>query len=95
MDPQAHPLLHFPVKMKPMSTNVFLQVTKNVEVTGGKIWAAQRIVEVFPSQISEAYPSPDWQYGDEHFHAKGWFYPTAFQGILILWHVAAPLATKK
>ena len=27
--------------------------------------------EVFPSQISEAYPSPDCQYEDERHHAKG------------------------
>ena len=32
MDPQPHPLLHFLVRMKPTSTNVFLQVSKNVEV---------------------------------------------------------------
>ena len=30
-------------------------------------------VEVFPSQISEAYPSPDCQYGHGSYHAKGWF----------------------
>ena len=52
-------------------------------------------VEVFPSQISEAYPSPDWQYGDWNYHAKGWFRPTAFQGVLTLWRVAAPSATEK
>ena len=28
-------------------------------------------VEVFPSKISEAYPSPDWLYGDGRYHAKG------------------------
>ena len=27
-------------------------------------------VEVFPSEISESYPSPDWQYGDRRYHAK-------------------------
>ena len=32
-DPQAHPLFHFLVPIKPTSTNVFLQVAKNVEVT--------------------------------------------------------------
>ena len=30
MDPQPHSLLHFLVRMKPTSTNVFLQVAKNV-----------------------------------------------------------------
>ena len=33
MDLQPHPLLHFLVRMKPTSTNVFLQVAKNVEIT--------------------------------------------------------------
>ena len=55
MDPQPHPLLQFLFQMKPTSTNVFLQFTKNVEVTRGKIWAVIEDVEVFPSQISEAY----------------------------------------
>ena len=35
MDPQPHPLLHFLVGMKPMSTNVFVQVAKNMDVTWG------------------------------------------------------------
>ena len=37
MDPQPHPLLHFLVRMKPTSRNVFLLVAKNVEVTRAKI----------------------------------------------------------
>ena len=36
MDPQPYPLLHFLVRMKPTSTNVFPQAVKNVEVTRGK-----------------------------------------------------------
>ena len=48
-----------------------------------------------PSQISEAYPSPDWQYGDGRDHAKGLFRPTAFQDVLTLWRVAAHSVTKK
>ena len=87
MDPQPHPLLHFLIRMKPTSMNVFLHVAKNVEVTRGKIWDVQRMLKCFPSQISEAYPSPEWQYGDGRYHAKGWFHPIALQGILILWHV--------
>ena len=51
-------------------------------------------VEVFPSQISEAYPSQDWQNGDGHYHAKGWFRLTAFQGVLTLWFIVALSATK-
>ena len=71
MDPQLHPLLHFLVRMKQTSTNVFLQVAKNVEVTVGKHLGSTDGVEEFPSQISEAYPSSDWLYGDGRFHAKG------------------------
>ena len=47
------------------------------------------------SQISEAYSSIDWQYGDGRYHVKGCFRSTTFQDILTLWHVAAPSATKK
>ena len=50
MDPQPQPLLHFHVRMKPMSTNVFHQITKNVEVTRGKIWAVQRMLKCFPTK---------------------------------------------
>ena len=46
-------------------------------------------VEVFPSQISKDYPSPDWQYGDGRYHAKGWFRPTEFQGV---WHATMNFA---
>ena len=95
MDSQPHPLLHFLVRMKPASNNVFLQVAKNVGVRKGEVVDCTEDVEVFPSQISEAYPSPDFQYGERHYHAKGRFRPTAFQGIFTLWRVAAPSATKK
>ena len=61
----------------------------------GKDLGCTEDVEVFPGQISETYPSPDWQYGDRCFHAKGCFSPTAFQGVLTLWRIAAPSATKK
>ena len=50
MDPQLHPLLHFFVRMKPTSTNIFLQVAKNVEVTRGKIWAVRRMLKCFPAK---------------------------------------------
>ena len=39
--------------------------------TGKGLVGCMEDVEVFPSQISEAYPSLDWQYGDGHYHAKG------------------------
>ena len=70
MDPQPHPLLHFLVRMKPTSTNVFLQVAKYMEVKGKDLGCTED-VEVFPSQISEAYPSPDCQYGGGRYHTKG------------------------
>ena len=70
MDPQPHSHFHFLVRMKPTSTNIFLQVAKNVEVTGGKDLGCTEHVKMFPSQISEAYPSPDCQYEDGRHHAK-------------------------
>ena len=88
MDPQPHPLLHFFVRMKPTSTYIFLELAKNVEVTRGSLDCMED-VEMFSSQISEAYPSPDWQYGDGSYRAKGWFRPTAFHGVLTLWRAAA------
>ena len=48
IDPQLHPFLHFLVRMKPTSTNVFLRIAKNVEVTREKIWTARRMLECFP-----------------------------------------------
>ena len=54
----------------------------------GKDLACTEDVEVFPSHISEAYHSPDWQYGDSCYHTIGWFCPTTFQGVLTLWHIA-------
>ena len=49
MDPQPHPLLHFLVRMKPTSTNVFLQVAKNVEVTIRKIGTS------FPGEVFSGF----------------------------------------
>ena len=71
MDPQPYPLLHFLVRMKLTSTNAFLQIAKIVEVTRGKDQGCTEDVEVFLSKISESYLSPDWQYGDGRYHAKG------------------------
>ena len=51
MDP-PHPLLHFLVRMKLMSTNVFFQVAKNVKVTRGKIWALRRLLKCLPGSLS-------------------------------------------
>ena len=56
MDPQPHPLLHFPVRMKPMSTIVFLEVAKNVEVTRRKIWAVRRMLKRFPVKSLKLIP---------------------------------------
>ena len=56
MDPQPHPLLHFLVWMKPTSINVFLQVTKNVEVTRGNIWAVRRMLKCFPVKSLKLIP---------------------------------------
>ena len=56
MDPQPHPHLHFLVWMKPTSTNVFLQVVKNVEVTRGKIWAVRMMLKCFPNKSLNLVP---------------------------------------
>ena len=58
MNPQPHPLLHFPLRMKSTSVNIFLQVAKNVD-DEGKDLGCTEYVEAFPRQISEAYASPD------------------------------------
>ena len=71
MDPQPRPLLHFLARMKPTSTNVFLLVAKNVEVTRGKDLDCKEDVEVSSSQISEAHASPDCQYGGGRYRVKG------------------------
>ena len=57
MDPQPHPLLHFLVRMKPLtSTNVFLRVAQNVEVTRGKIWDVWRMLKCFPAKSLKLIP---------------------------------------
>ena len=56
IDPQPHPLLHFLVKMKPTSTNVFLQVAKNAQVTRGKIWVVRRMLKCFPAKSLKLIP---------------------------------------
>ena len=95
MDPQPHPLLHFLVRMKPTSTNVFLQVTKHVEVTRGKIWAVRRMLKCYPATHLKLIPHQIGSKETGVIIAKGLFGSTAFQGILTLWRVAAPSATKK
>ena len=56
IDPHPHPLLHFLVRMKATSTNVFLQVAKNVEMTWGNIWAVQRMLKCFPAKYLNLIP---------------------------------------
>ena len=56
MDPQLYPLFHFLVRMKPTSTNAFLQVAKNVEVTRGKILAVWRMLKCFPPKYLKFIP---------------------------------------
>ena len=56
MDPQPHPLLHFFVRMKLTSTNVFLQVSKIMEVTRGKINAVRRMLKCFPAKSLKLIP---------------------------------------
>ena len=56
MYPQPHPLLHFLVRMKPTSTNAFLQIAKNVEVTMEKIWAVRRMLKCFSAKSLKLIP---------------------------------------
>ena len=56
MDPWPHPLLHFIVRMKPSSTNIFLQVAKNVEVTRAMIWFVRRVLKCFPAKSLKLIP---------------------------------------
>ena len=57
MDPQPLPLLQFLVQMKPTSTNVFLQVVKNVEVTRGNIWDVRRMLKCFSAKSMKHIPT--------------------------------------
>ena len=56
MDPQPHPLLHFVVRMKSTSANVFLHIDKNMEVTRGKMWAVRRMLKCFPAKSLNRIP---------------------------------------
>ena len=56
MHSQPHPLLHYLVRIKPKSTNVFLQVAKNVEITRRKIWTVRRIFKCFPVKFLKLIP---------------------------------------
>ena len=42
--------------MKPTSSNVFLQVAKNIEVTRGKIWNVRRMLKCFPAKSLKLIP---------------------------------------
>ena len=52
MDPQPHPLLNFLVRLKQTTTNVFLRVTKNLEVTR----AVRRMLKCFPAKSLKLIP---------------------------------------
>ena len=56
MVPQPHPLLHFLVRIKLTSTNVFLQVATNGEVTRGKIWTVRRMLKCFQAKSLKLIP---------------------------------------
>ena len=73
MNPQPHPLLHFLVRMKP-TRDVHECLSSDRQKCGndkGKDLDRTEDVEVFLSKIFEGYPSPDCQYGDGRYHAKG------------------------
>ena len=94
MDPQLHPFLHFLVRMKPTSTNVFLKVTKNVKVTMRKILAVRRMFKYFPAKSLKLIPH---QIGSmaAGLSCKRLIPSESIQGVLTLWRVATPSVTKK
>ena len=56
MEPQPQSLLHYLVRMKPTSKNVYIHVAKkNVEVTRGKIWVIRRILSVSQPNLLSLY----------------------------------------
>ena len=56
IDQTPRPLLQFLVQMKPTSTNVFLEIAKNVKVSRGKIWAVRRMLKCFPTKSLQLIP---------------------------------------
>ena len=86
MDPQPHPLMHFLVRMKPSSTNIFLQVTKNVEVTRGKIWAVRWVLKCFPAKSLKLIPHQICGVGTDVVMQKD---DTIRQHSRTLWHYGA------
>ena len=62
MDRQPHTPQHFLVRLKQTSTNIFLQVAKNVGVTRGKICAVRRMLKCFPTKSLKLIPH---QIGDK------------------------------
>ena len=83
MDPQPHPLFHFPVRMKPMRRpRMSFFRSQKMWKSRGKIWTARRMLKCFPAKSPKLIPH---QIGSQ----------TAFQGVLTSWRVAALSATKK
>ena len=71
MDPQPSPDLALP---RPNETDIHECPSSSHQKCGShkrKDLGCTEDAEVFPNQISEAYPSPDWQYEDGRHHAKG------------------------
>ena len=71
MDPQPHLTLALPCLNE---TDIHKCLFPGCQKRGsqkGKDLGYTEDVEVFPSQISETYPSPDWQYRDGQYHEKG------------------------
>ena len=93
MDPQPHPLLQFLVRMKPTSTNVFLQVAKTVEVTRersgvyGGCWSVSQ-----PNLSLSLTRLAVWGWA---LSCKRIIPFDSIPGRFDLWRVAASSATKK
>ena len=75
--------------MKPMSTNVFLQVAKDVKVTRGKIWAVWRMLKCLqPNLWSLSFTRlAVWEWA---LSCKRMVPSDSIPGVLTLWLIAAP-----
>ena len=56
MDPKPYPHLHFLVRKKPSSMNIFLQIAKSMKITRGKFWAVRRMLKCFPVKTLKLIP---------------------------------------
>ena len=95
MDPQSHRVLHFLVRMKQTSTNVFLQVAQNAEVTRRNILAVRRMLKCFPANSLKLIPHQIGSKRTGNIMQKDDSVRHYFRAFWLLWHITASSTTKK